>query len=490
MHNDTERCVRAVQSKDARFDGWFFTAVITTGIYCRPSCPVVPPKPRNMRFFPSAAAAQQAGFRACKRCRPDASPGSPQWNERADLVARAMRLIADGVIDRDGVPGLAGRLGYSVRQVERQLLAELGAGPLALARAQRAQTARLLIETSELQMGDIAFAAGFSSIRTFNETVLEVFALAPTELRRRAGRGGAPATAGALSLRLPFRVPLCPDNLFGHLAATAVPGVEEWRDGAYRRTLRLPHGHAVVCLAPGAEYIACQLALTDLRDLAIAISRCRRMLDLDADPVAVADLLRGDPVLAPLVDKSPGRRVPRTVDAREFAVRAVLGQQVSTAAARTHAGRLAAAHGEPVDDPAGGLTHLFPGMDALAAVDPGTLALPRSRRETFAALTAALADGRIDLGVGSDWQDARAGLAALPGLGPWTVETIAMRGLGDPDAFVPADLGIRLAARELGLPATPAALTARAAAWRPWRAYAVQYLWATGEHAINRLPAA
>jgi AraC family transcriptional regulator of adaptative response / DNA-3-methyladenine glycosylase II len=490
MHDDTQRCVRAVQSKDARFDGWFFTAVITTGIYCRPSCPVVPPKPRNMRFFPSAAAAQQAGFRACKRCRPDASPGSPQWNERADLVARAMRLIVDGVIDREGVPGLAARLGYSIRQIERQLLAELGAGPLALARAQRAQTARLLIETSQLPMGDVAFAAGFASIRSFNDTVLAVFALPPTELRRRAGTRGAPATAGALSLRLPFRAPLCPDNLFGHLAATAIPGVEEWRDGAYRRTLRLPHGHGVVGLRPGAEYIVCQLALADLRDLPIAISRCRRMLDLDADPVAVADLLRADLVLAPLVDKSPGRRVPRTVDAQEFAVRAVLGQQVSTVAARTHAGRLVAAHGEPVDDPAGGLTRLFPGMDALAAVDPGTLALPRTRRETFAALTAALADGTVDLGVGSDWQEARAGLAALPGLGPWTVETIAMRGLGDPDAFVSADLGVRLAARQLSLPATPAALTARAAAWRPWRAYAVQYLWATGNHAINRLPAA
>ena len=193
MHEDRERCIRAVQGKDARFDGWFFTAVVTTGIYCRPSCPVVPPKPEHMRFFPSAEAAQQAGFRACKRCRPDASPGSPQWNERADLVARAMRLIADGVIDRDGVPGLAARLGYSVRQVERQLLAELGAGPLALARAQRAQTARLLIETSALPMGDVAFAAGFASIRTFNGTVREVFALSPTELRRRARRGHAPA---------------------------------------------------------------------------------------------------------------------------------------------------------------------------------------------------------------------------------------------------------------------------------------------------------
>src|SRR3954451_16066451 len=215
-----ERCVRAVQSKDARFDGWFFTAVLTTKIYCRPSCPVVPPKVENMRFYPSAAAAQQAGFRACKRCRPDASPGSPQWNERPDLVARAMRLIADGVIDREGVPGLAARLGYSTRQIERQLRAELGAGPLALARAQRAQTARLLIETTSLPMSDITFAAGFSSIRTFNDTVREVFALSPTELRDRASRGPPPTTSGSLSLRLPFRAPLSPSNLFGHLAAT------------------------------------------------------------------------------------------------------------------------------------------------------------------------------------------------------------------------------------------------------------------------------
>jgi AraC family transcriptional regulator, regulatory protein of adaptative response / DNA-3-methyladenine glycosylase II len=488
VHEDSERCIRAVQGKDARFDGWFFTAVVTTGIYCRPSCPVVPPKPEHMRFFPSAAAAQQAGFRACKRCRPDASPGSPQWNERADLVARAMRLIADGVIDREGVPGLAARLGYSVRQVERQLLAELGAGPLALARAQRAQTARLLIETSTLPMGDVAFAAGFASIRAFNDTVREVFALSPTELRRRARRGHAAAAPGFLPLRLPFRAPLFPDSLFGHLAATAVPGVEEWRDGAYRRTLRLPHGPGIVALAPGPEYVSCQLSLTDLRDLAIAISRCRRLLDLDADPVAVADLLRQDAVLAPLADKAPGRRVPRTVDAAEFAVRVVLGQQVSTAAARTHAGRLAAAHGERADDPAGGLTRLFPDVAALAALDPASLGLPRARRATFAALTAALASGEIDLDVGSDWERARARLGALPGLGPWSVETIAMRGLGDPDAFTPGDLGVRAAARQLGLPATPAALTRRAGGWRPWRAYAVQYLWATGDHAINRMP--
>ncbi len=491
MHTDTEGCVRAVRSKDARFDGWFFTAVLTTRIYCRPSCPVVPPKPENMIFYPSAAACQQAGFRACKRCRPDTSPGSPEWNQRADLTARAMRLIADGVVDREGVPGLAARLGYSTRQIERQLLAEVGAGPLALARAQRAQTARLLIETTPLPMADIAFAAGFSSVRTFNDTVREVFALSPSELRARrppedrsAGTpGGAPA------LRLPFRAPLNPDNLFGHLAATAVPGVEEWRDGAYRRTLRLPHGHGIVALTPAPDHIDCRLTLTDLRDLTVAISRCRRLLDLDADPTAVDDQLRTDPLLAPLVDKAPGRRVPRTVDEAEFAVRAVLGQQVSTAAARTHAARLVTAHGDPVEDPEGGLTHLFPSTEALAEVDPDTLAMPRTRRATLTTLVRHLADGSLVLGVETDRADTRARLLALPGFGPWTADIIAMRALGDPDAFLPTDLGVRRAARDLGLPSTPAALTARAAAWRPWRAYAVQYLWATDSHPINFLPA-
>ncbi|KOU43824.1 DNA-3-methyladenine glycosylase [Streptomyces sp. WM4235] len=492
MYTDTDRCVRAVQSKDARFDGWFFTAVLTTRIYCRPSCPAVPPKVGNMSFLPSAAACQQAGFRACKRCRPDTSPGSPEWNARADAVARAMRLIQDGVVDREGVPGLATRLGYSTRQVERQLNAELGAGPLALARAQRAQTARLLIETSELPMADVAFAAGFSSIRTFNDTVREVFALSPSELRARGGKAhrDTPRIPGTISLRLPYRSPLNPDNLFGHLAATAVPGVEEWRAGAYRRTLRLPYGTGVVALTPRPDHIGCQLALTDLRDLTLAISRCRRLLDLDADPEAIDEQLRADPLLAPLVDKAPGRRVPRTVDAAEFAVRAVLGQQVSTAAARTHAARLVVAHGEPVadPDPAGGLTHLFPSPQALAGLDPESLALPRSRRTTLTTLVAALADGSLPLGIDSDWELARARLGELPGFGPWTTEVIAMRALGDPDAFLPSDLGVRRAARGLGLPSTPAALTTRAAGWRPWRAYAVQYLWATEDHAINHLP--
>jgi AraC family transcriptional regulator, regulatory protein of adaptative response / DNA-3-methyladenine glycosylase II len=388
MHKDTKACERAIRSRDARFDGWFFCAVVTTGIYCRPSCPARPHR-KNLRFYPSAAAAQQAGFRACKRCRPDASPGSPEWNVRSDLIARAMRLIADGVVDREGVTGLASRLGYSVRQIQRELSAEVGAGPLALARAQRAQTARVLLETSTLPMSDVAFAAGFASIRGFNDTVQEVFAQSPTQLRtaatrgrgQRAGRGmpevasAAPA-AGSLSLRLPFRKPFCPDNLFGHLAATAVPGVEEWRAGAYRRTIRLTHGHAIVALRPTPNHVACRISLTDQRDLTSAISRCRWMLDLDADPEAVDAVLSQDPPMAKLVASNPGRRVPRTVDPAEFAVRAVLGQQVSTAAACTHAGRLVRAYGDLVTDPHGGLTHLFPTPKILAVMDPSDLACP------------------------------------------------------------------------------------------------------------------
>ena len=265
-----------------------------------------------------------------------------------------------------------------------------------------------------------------------------------------------------IGLRLAYRAPLTPDNLYGHLIATGVPGVEEWRDGAYRRTLRLPHGPGIATLRPTPDgYVDCRLALTDLRDLSIAISRCRRTLDLDADPVAVDEALRADPVLRPLVAKGPGRRVPRTTDGPEFAIRAVLGQQVSTAAARTHASRLVQAYGEPVDDPGGGLTHLFPAPAALAAMDPAELAFPQSRRTTLLRLAEALATDEVDLSAGSDWTETRARLAALPGIGPWTVEMIAMRALGDPDAFPATDLGVRYAARDLGLPDNARALADR-----------------------------
>jgi AraC family transcriptional regulator, regulatory protein of adaptative response / DNA-3-methyladenine glycosylase II len=493
VHEDFERCYRAVQSKDARFDGWFVTAVLTTGIYCRPSCPVRPPFARNVRFYATAAAAQWAGFRACKRCRPDATPGSSEWNVRGDVVARTMRLIADGTVDRDGVGGLAAHLGYTTRQLERMLQAEVGAGPLALARAQRAQTARVLIETTDLPFGDVAFAAGFSSIRQFNDTVRLVFEATPTFLRKRAAaRTGssksAAASPGTVCLRLPVRVPFAYEGVFGHLAAGAVPGCEEVRDGAYRRSLRLPCGNALVGLTPEVDHVRCLLVLDDFRDLATAIARCRRLLDLDADPEAVIDTLTRDPDLAPAVTKAPGQRIPRTVDEAELAVRAVLGQQVSTKAARTHAGRLVAAYGQPVQDPDGGLTHTFPAVEDLADIDPIHLAVPKARQRTLSALVAGLADNSVILDAGSDWECARTQLLALPGVGPWTAEVIAMRGLGDPDAFPASDLGLQLAAKQQGLPTHQRALIERSARWRPWRSYATQHLWTTLEHPVNHWP--
>jgi AraC family transcriptional regulator of adaptative response / DNA-3-methyladenine glycosylase II len=493
VHEDFQRCYRAVQSKDARFDGWFVTAVRTTGIYCRPSCPVRPPFARNVAFYATAAAAQRAGFRACKRCRPDATPGSPEWNVRGDVVARTMRLIADGTVDREGVAGLAAHLGYTPRQLERLLQAEVGAGPLALARTQRAQTARVLIETTALPFGNIAFAAGFSSIRQFNDTVRLVFETTPTSLRTRAAVRVGPSKSGAASpgtvcLRLPVREPFAYEGVFGHLAAGAVPGCEEVRDGAFRRSLRLPCGNAVVALTPEVDHVRCVLTLDDFRDFTTAIARCRRLVDLDADPEAVVDALTRDPDLGPVVKKAPGQRIPRTVDEAELAVRAVLGQQVSTKAARTHASRLVTAYGQPIHDPGGALTHTFPSIEELADIDPVHLAVPKSRRRTLSALVAGLADKSVVLDAGSDWDCARTQLLALPGIGPWTAEIIAMRGLGDPDAFPASDLGLQLAAKQLGLPTDHRALIERSTHWRPWRSYATQHLWTTLEHEVNQWP--
>jgi AraC family transcriptional regulator, regulatory protein of adaptative response / DNA-3-methyladenine glycosylase II len=491
MHEDFDRCYRAVQSRDARFDGWFVTAVLSTGIYCRPSCPARSPYARNVRFYPTAAAAQRAGFRACKRCRPDTPPGSPEWNTRGDVVARAMRLISDGEVDRVGVTGLAARVGYTPRQLERLLQAEVGAGPLALARAQRAQTARILIETTDLPFTDVAFAAGFASIRQFNDTVREVFETTPTALRRRVrARSGreAPAATGALSLRLPVRTPFAYEGVFGHLAATAVPGCEEVRNGAYRRTLRLPYGSGIVSLTPTPDHVRCVLALDDFRDVSAAIARCRRLLDLDADPEAVVEALGADADLHALIAKAPGQRIPRTVDEPELALRVVLGQQVSIKAARTHIGRLVAAYGQPVTDSAGGLTHVFPAVEKLTDIDPAHLAFPKSRQRSVAALIDALADGRVVLHPGCDWNRAREQLTALPGIGPWTTEIIAMRALGDPDAFPANDLGVRLAANQLGLTENARALTERSSRWRPWRSYATQHLWTALDQSVNDWP--
>jgi AraC family transcriptional regulator of adaptative response / DNA-3-methyladenine glycosylase II len=472
---DHERCYRAVAGRDARFDGWFFTAVRTTGIYCRPSCPARTPLARNVTFFTTAAAAQAGGYRACRRCRPDAVPGSPQWDVRADVVARAMRLIADGQVERSGVPGLAARLGYSERQLHRLLVGELGVGPLALARAQRAQTARLLIETTDLPMADVAFAAGFASIRQFNDTVREVFAATPRGLRgaKHAAGNGAP---GWLTLRLAAREPYAATEVLLFLGAHAVPGLEEWDGTTFSRVLDLPHGPAVVHLspAPGAvSGVIARLRLAELRDLGAAVTRCRRMLDLDADPAAVDDVLGADPALAPLVATAPGRRVPASPDADELAIRAVLGQQVSVAGARTLTARLVRSAGTPLAEPVGTLTHAFPRAAALAEADLGSVGLTGTRRRTVTALAAALAGGDIALDPGADREEAGRALLAVPGIGPWTAALVRLRGLADPDVWLPGDLALRRSLDVLGSSDADAATR-----WRPWRSYAVLHLWA------------
>jgi AraC family transcriptional regulator of adaptative response / DNA-3-methyladenine glycosylase II len=477
---DFERCYRAVSARDTRFDGWFVTAVTSTHIYCRPSCPARTPARHNVRFYPGAAAAQRAGFRACKRCRPDATPGSPEWNVRQDVVARAMRLIGEGVVDRDGVEGLAGRLAYSPRQLNRLLVSEVGAGPLALARAQRAQGARVLLETTDLAVSSVAFAAGFASVRQFNDTIRQVFACTPTELRRHRRQSPGPSS-DTLSLRLAHRLPFDAPGTMAFLAARAVPGVEVGTPTHFARTLTLPHGSGTIELVPDVGHVRARLQLDDLRDLTPAVQRCRHLLDLDADPVAVGDHLAADLVLGPVARRGPGVRVPGCVDSSELAVRAVVGQQVSVASARGVLGRLVAEHGTAVRCPqpivAGTLTHRFPEMAALAAINPDHLPLPRGRARTLVTLAQALAGGALTLDVGADAEATRWSLRTIPGIGAWTADYIAMRGLGHPDVMLSGDLGVQRAVARLGLASSPAAIEERAISWRPWRSYAVLHLW-------------
>lgn len=541
---------RAISARDARFDGQFLTGVKTTGIYCRPSCPALTPKPQNVVFLLTAAAAHEEGFRACRRCLPDAVPGTPAWNLRQDVAARAMRLIEDGAVDRAGVPELARALGFTPRHLTRLLRAELGAGPLSLARAHRAQTARTLATETDLSFADVAFAAGFSSVRQFNDTVRTVFNATPSELRARR-RHRAPSTTGTadgtspatgpgvgttatassdirLAVDLPVRSPFDAAGMFAFLSARAITGVEtaDLTDPTrlrYARTLTLPRGPAVAevvataqppvpgpasarapeprtesgpapghaprtgpALSPCVDWaIRAHLTLTSLADAPTAIARLRRMLDLDADPHAADAVFSGDPLLEPLVAAAPGARLPGAVDAHELAVRAVIGQQISVAAAGTHLGRLVAQAGTPVQTGVPGLTTLFPSAERIAdavvpvpastPLDPDRpLRLPRRSLTAIHDLATELAEGSLDLHLGMDPSDMRAALMSRRGIGPWTAAYITMRVLGDPDVWLPGDAALRAAARTLGCEND---LDARSAQWAPWRSYAVIRLW-------------
>ncbi|WP_440710569.1 DNA-3-methyladenine glycosylase 2 family protein [Herbiconiux sp. YIM B11900] len=640
---DFDERYRIILSRDARFDGQFITAVRSTGIYCRPSCPARTPKPANVTFYETSAAAHEAGYRACKRCLPEAVPGTPAWNLRDDLAARAMRLIGDGVVERDGVDGLAERLGYSSRHLTRVLREELGAGPLALSRAHRAQTARTLITGTDLSMSDIAFAAGFASIRQFNDTVSEVFRLSPTQIRERPSRHPH-ATPGAIRLELPYREPFDAAGVFAWLAVRAIPGIESALPDSYSRSLMLPGGPAWFTVRDGHRHLVLDAHLTVLRDLPVLVARIRRLFDLDADPVAIdaalaraddgagagggsgapapgaalvhgddgggagggsgapapgaalvhgddgggagggsdapapgaalvhgddgggagggsdapapgAALVHGDDgggagggsgapapdgalacdgdlavvgggtavadpaigaaLLAGWVRGLPGIRMPGAVDPHEMLFRAILGQQITVAAARTLLHRLAVAAGSPFpgganaagetdapaaespdtraatpasrpgstapDAPAADTgtppTLLFPTAAQIAEHARAVLTGPRAKIDTVVRVAELLTSGELELGFGDDPVDLRRRLTAIPGIGEWTAGYLAMRVLGSPDVLLTGDVAVRTGARRLGIPDTPRGLTEWSAPYAPWRSYLCLHLW-------------
>lgn len=469
---DFDERYRAISARDTRFDGQFVTAVRSTGIYCRPSCPARTPKPQNVTFYPTSAAAHEAGFRACKRCLPEAAPGSPAWDLRSDVAARAMRLIASGVVEREGVSGLAVRLGYSTRHLTRLLSTELGAGSLALARAHRAHTARMLLVGTDMQISDVAFSAGFASIRQCNDTIREVFGLTPGELRARR-KTPASAAPGTIDLVLPYRGPLDASGIFQWMAARAVAGVEEATDTSFSRHLRMAGGSAWFDVSQDAEKrLHLRARVAQLGDLAPLVSTVRRIFDLDADPLAIDQALSAHPELAPLVAHTPGIRVPGSADPHEMLIRAMIGQQITVIAARTALTALTEALGERTEQ---GL--LFPTMSAIAEHGAEVLRGPGARIRAIVGAASALADGSLPLTVGDDGVEQRAALLAMPGIGPWTADYVRMRVLGDPDILLPGDVALRAGAAASGLPGEPGPLISWAERAAPWRSYLSAHLW-------------
>jgi AraC family transcriptional regulator of adaptative response / DNA-3-methyladenine glycosylase II len=503
MPLDHDVCYRALETRDERFDGRFFIGVRTTGIYCRPICPALRPKRKNCVFLPCAAAAQEAGFRPCLRCRPEAAPGTPAWNGTSTTVTRALRLIEDGALDREGVPNLATRLGVGERHLRRLFTEHIGASPLSVAHTRRLLFAKKLIDETALPMTELAHAAGFRSLRRFNGAIQETYGRSPSTLRRRAP--GTRSTrsddstrsrgASAIRLRLGYRPPLEWDALLAFFALRAIPGVEEVCDGRYRRTLRTAQGHGSIEVAPAkapagkaraadTPSLEARLWLPSAASLAEIHDRLRRLFDLSAEPRVIAERLGTDALLRRSIARRPGLRVPGCWDGFELAVRAILGQQVSVKGASTLAGRLVERYGERLSPEsgnalAGALSHVFPEPARLVRARVESIGLPRARARAISALARAVDSGRIELDGSADPERTREALCELPGIGDWTAQYISMRALGDPDAFPAGDLILQRAAGSEAKPLGERALRERSQSWRPWRSYAVLHLWQT-----------
>jgi AraC family transcriptional regulator of adaptative response / DNA-3-methyladenine glycosylase II len=478
-------CYRALRSRDARFDGRLFVGVASTGVYCRPVCPARTPLLRNCRFFPSAAAAAHEGFRPCRRCRPEAAPGSPAWLGTSAAVTRALRLVAEGALDRGSVDELAARVGAGGRHLRRLFEEHLGASPLAVAQTRRVHFAKKLLDETALPITEIAHASGFASLRRFNDAMKRAFGASPRELRRRRAPRGE---AAPLVLRLAARPPFDGRAVLRYLALRELPGVEEVDGGTYRRSVALggEGGVIAVRLDPAFCGVLLELPARLVPEAARIAGRVRRLFDLDADPAPILAQLRRDPALAARLRRRAGLRVPGAWSGFELAVRAVLGQQVTVAGARTLAGRLAAAHGRKLEVPEGGIAYAFPEAEAVADADLSSLGVPRARAEALRALARAVASGGLDLAGGEPPETVRRALLALPGVGPWTAEYVALRALGEPDAFPASDLGLRRALVPGGPLLTTGALERRSKDWQPWRAYAAVLLWSTDGDAAQR----
>jgi AraC family transcriptional regulator of adaptative response / DNA-3-methyladenine glycosylase II len=482
MDLDPDACYRAIETRDRRFDGRLFTGVKTTGIYCRPVCPARTPRRENVVFYPTAAAAQEAGFRPCLRCRPEASPDLAVWRGASNTVSRGLAMIEAGALDFGDVAGLADRLGVGERQLRRLFRTHLGAAPVTVAQTRRVLLAKQLIHDTPLSMAEVAFASGFGSVRRFNETFQQLYGRPPIALRRSSA---PPAAAGdAIVLRLPFRPPYDWEGMIGFLAGRAIPGVERVDGMRYARTVSLDGVQGMITVEPGGPaHALATVRFPKLAALPRLIARIRRVFDLAADPVVIGAHLSEDPRLAPLVARRPGLRTPGAWDGFELGVRAILGQQITVAAARRLAGEIAAAYGEPVETPraaAEGLTHVFPSAARLAAADLSHLPMPRARSRALSSLAAALvADPRL-FEPARSLDDAVARLRRLDGIGEWTAQYIAMRELREPDAFPAGDVALQKAmADAAGVRPTPKQLLAAAEPWRPWRAYAALHLWAS-----------